>query len=76
MNKLQNIERRLWEYIDNTNGVNEKITVRKLIETGQTWSKKFQELLSIHQLIIDSSTLEKPAPGFLQKVMNKINAIG
>jgi hypothetical protein len=75
MDRQKNIEERLWNYIDGTCSLNEKLTVKKLIANEERWNRKYHELTGVHQLISGSLELEEPSPGFLQKANEKISAI-
>lgn len=71
MNTQQNIEDRLWEYIDGATFGEEKTAIEKLLESNQEWKEKYRELLEIHQLV-HSSALEEPSLRFTKNVMEEI----
>ena len=71
MNTQQNIEERLWDYIDGTSSVNEKSAIVKLLETNLEWKAKYHELLEVHQLM-QSTELESPSMRFGKNVMEEI----
>ena len=54
-----NIDDRLWEFIDGQSSMEEKSAIENLIETNKQWKEKYHELLELHQLV-QSSTLEEP----------------
>jgi len=66
-----NIDGRLWEYIDGSGSVEEKSAIEKMIETNKQWKEKYHELLELHQLV-QSSTLEEPSLRFTKNVMEEI----
>lgn len=66
-----NIDGRLWEYIDGQSSIEEKSAIDKLIETNKQWKEKYHELLELHQLV-QSSTLEEPSLRFTKNVMEEI----
>jgi len=66
-----NIDDRLWEYIDGSGSVEEKSAIEKMIETNKQWKEKYHELLELHQLV-QSSTLEEPSLRFTKNVMEEI----
>jgi len=66
-----NIDDRLWEYIDGSGSVEEKSVIEKMIETNKQWKEKYHELLEVHQLV-QSSTLEEPSLRFTKNVMEEI----
>ena len=72
MNTHQNIEERLWEFIDGTCLPAEKSTIEQLLETNREWKQKYHELLEVHQLI-HSSELEEPSLRFTKNVMEEIS---
>jgi hypothetical protein len=66
-----NIDDRLWEYIDGQSSMEEKSVIEKLIETNKQWKEKYHELLELHQLV-KSSSLEEPSLRFTKSVMEEI----
>ena len=66
-----NIDDRLWEYIDGQSSVEEKSAIEKLIETNKQWKEKYHELFELHQLV-QSSALEEPSLRFTKNVMEEI----
>jgi hypothetical protein len=66
-----NIDDRLWEYIDGQSLIEERSAIEKLIETNKQWKEKYHELLELHQLV-QSSTLEEPSLRFTKNVMEEI----
>ena len=66
-----NIDDRLWEFIDGQSSMEEKSGIEKLIETNKQWKEKYHELLELHQLV-QSSTLEEPSLRFTKNVMEEI----
>jgi hypothetical protein len=71
MNEQQNIEDRLWDYIDGVSNTEEKSAIEKLIETNLEWQRTYRELLETHQLM-NSSELEAPSMRFTKNVMEEI----
>jgi hypothetical protein len=65
------IEERLWDYIDGTGSLNEKMAIEKLLESNLEWKAKYHELLEVHQLM-QSTELESPSMRFGKNVMEKI----
>ena len=66
-----NIDDRLWEFIDGQSSMEEKSAIEKLIETNKQWKEKYHELLELHQLV-QSSTLDEPSLRFTKNVMEEI----
>lgn len=65
----EEMERRLWEYID---GLSEEATViEQLIEENTVWRAKYAELLDVDQLV-KATDLEEPSLRFTRNVMEEI----
>ena len=71
MNTKENIEDRLWDYIDGVSSNEEKSTIEKLLEADQEWRQKYGELLEAHKLM-QSAELEQPSMRFAKNVMEEI----
>jgi len=71
MSMQQNIENRLWDYIDGTSSVDEKSAIEKLLESNLEWKNKYRELLEVHGLM-KSAELEHPSMRFTKNVMEEI----
>ena len=72
MNKPENMETRLWDYIDGLSNEQERSFVARLIEENNEWRNKYHELLDIHQLMQQHMELEEPSMRFSQNVMDAI----
>src|SRR5688572_2061837 len=70
----EQMEPRLWEYIDGTSDAEEISIVQKLIEENQQWREKYNELLELHQ-VINSTDLEEPSMRFSKNVMEEISRL-
>lgn len=71
MNTQQNIEDRLWDYIDGVSSIEEKSTIEKLLEADMEWRQKYHELLDAHKLM-QLAELEQPSMRFAKNVMEEI----
>ena len=71
MNEQEQIEDRLWQYIDGLSDPAEKSAIDQLIIANIEWRKKYHELLEVHQLINDSP-LDAPSLRFTRNVMEEI----
>lgn len=71
MDHLQDIEIRLWEYIDGLSSPEEQSAIEKLIAENTEWRAKYHELLEVHQLM-DATELEQPSMRFTKNVMEEI----
>src|SRR5215212_5996925 len=67
----ENIEEKLWGFIDGAGSAEERSVVEKLIEANREWKEKYNELLELHQLV-QSSSLEEPSMRFTKNVMEEI----
>jgi hypothetical protein len=71
MNEQQNIEERLWEFIDGQVQGEEKSIIEKLLQSSLEWKEKYRELLDLHHSI-QSTTLDEPSMRFTKNVMEGI----
>ncbi len=71
MNTQQNMEERLWSYIDGVSEGEEKSAIEKLLQSNLEWQRKHRELLDIHELL-HSTELEEPSMRFTRNVMEEI----
>lgn len=71
MDTQQNIEERLWNFIDGTISANEKTVIEDLLQTNAAWKTKYNELLQVNELL-KSSELEAPSLRFSKNVMEEI----
>jgi hypothetical protein len=71
MNTQQQMEERLWDYIDGLSSPAERSALDELIAANIEWQQKYRELLGVHQLM-DSSELEAPSMRFTKNVMEEI----
>ena len=67
----QDIEERLWNYIDGTGAGAERSAIEQLLQSNAEWKAKYQELLAINELL-QSSELESPSMRFTKNVMEEI----
>ncbi len=74
MNNLEQIESRLWDYIDGNAGQEERSAIEKLIAENNEWRLKYAELLELHQAI-NLTELEQPSLRFTKNVMEEISRL-
>lgn len=74
MNIHENIEERLWDYIDGRATVEEKTIIEQLIASNAEWRDKYGELLEVQQLL-QSSEMEAPSMRFTKNVMEEITKL-
>ena len=70
--ETQNMEERLWDYIDGTCNEQEKSFIEQLIDSNLEWKAKYKELLDVHTLMQTSLELDEPSLRFRQNVMEEI----
>ena len=71
MNTQNNMEGRLWNFIDGTAAADEKSVIEKLLGTDAEWKVKYHELLHVNEML-KSSELESPSLRFSKNVMEEI----
>ena len=71
MHTEDNMEDRLWNFIDGLSSPAEKTAVEALIADNAEWMRKYKELLDVHQLM-SSSPLDEPSMRFTRNVMEEI----
>lgn len=71
MQTQQNIEERLWSFIDGTATAAEKTVIEKLIGSDAAWKMKYHELLEVNEML-RSSELDEPSLRFTKNVMEEI----
>jgi regulatory protein YycI of two-component signal transduction system YycFG len=65
------IEVKLWEYIDGVAKADEMSAIEKLVQENAEWKAKYQELLEVHQSL-NLVELEQPSLRFTKNVMEEI----
>ena len=71
----QNIEEKLWDYIDGSMEKSEQAFIEQLLQNNQEWKAKYAELMEVHQLMQDDLDLEHPSLRFTQNVMEEISRL-
>src|SRR3954463_15828073 len=71
MQQVNDMEARLWNYIDGFANQEEKSVIGKLIEEQELWRQKYNELMEVHQ-VLQQSELEQPSMRFTRNVMEEI----
>jgi len=72
--RSDDMEARLWDYIDGISEASEKALIEKLVNDNVEWRSKYKELLELHQLVL-SSELEEPSMRFTKNVMEEISRL-
>jgi len=75
MNTQQNMDERLWDYIDGRLAAEEKPFIEQLIATNNRWKSKYHELLDVHELMSHHLELDQPSMRFTQNVMEEIGKL-
>jgi hypothetical protein len=65
------MEMRLWDYIDGFSDPSEKVIIEGFISENIEWRNKYKELLQMHQSI-NMTELEQPSMRFAKNVMEEI----
>ncbi len=73
MNKPENIEDRLWEYLDGAGSAEERLFIEQLIASNGEWKAKYQELLELQDLLSHRLELDEPSMRFTQNIMEAIS---
>jgi hypothetical protein len=68
----EEMEVRIWEYIDGLTTSTEKAGIEKLLEENAVWKEKYHELLHLHQSL-NLVELEQPSLRFTRNVMEEIS---
>jgi len=71
MDRQQQMEERLWDYIDGLSSTAERSVIGQLIADHREWQIKYHELLEVHKAI-HGSELEAPSLRFTKNVMEDI----
>jgi hypothetical protein len=71
MNTKQEMEDRLWDYIDGGGEPAGRSEIERLLDTRAEWKQKYLELMEFHQLL-DRTELEAPSMRFTKNVMEEI----
>ena len=72
MHTQQQMEERLWDYIDGLSSSGERSAIEELIAVNIEWQQKYRELLNVHALMA-SSELDAPSMRFTKNVMEEIS---
>ena len=67
----QEMEQRIWDYIDGRSVPAEKSVMDLLLSENKVWQNKYVELIEIHQTLKDEE-LEMPSLRFTRNVMEEI----
>jgi len=73
MNRQQNMDERLWNYLDGTCSEEERLFIDQLIASNQEWKTKYQELLELQNLLNHHLELDEPSMRFNQNIMEAIS---
>ena len=73
MNRQQNMEERLWEYIDGACHAEDRLFIEQLIADNQEWRTKYHELLELQDLMTHHLELDEPSMRFTQNIMESIS---
>lgn len=71
MNTQQQMEERLWSYIDGLSEADERSAIEQMLQSNVEWQSKYKELLDVHQLL-HQTELDAPSMRFTRNVMEEI----
>lgn len=71
----EEIEQKLWDYIDGNCNKTDQDAVLAFIENDVVWKQKYYELLDLQKQIADSFELQQPSMRFNKNVMEAISTI-
>jgi hypothetical protein len=72
MDVNQNMEEKLWSYIDGQLPAAERPVIARLLESDAAWKAKYRELMEVNELL-RSSELDSPPMRFTRNVMEEIS---
>jgi hypothetical protein len=73
MNKPENIEERLWDYLDGAGNAEERLFIEQLIASNSEWKAKYQELLELQDMLSHRLELNEPSMRFTRNIMEAIS---
>lgn len=73
MNKPENIEDRLWDYLDGEGSGDDRLFIEQLIASDAEWKAKYQELLELQDLLSHRLELDEPSMRFTRNIMEAIS---
>ncbi len=73
MNYPEQMQERLWDYIDGLGTTQERLVVEDLMANQVEWQVAYEKLLELHQLVA-GQLLEAPSMRFSKNVMEQIAA--
>ena len=71
MNSNQQIEDRLWDFIDGNVNEDDRLQIQVLLKENEIWKQTYEELLSLNSTL-KTSQLEEPSMRFSINVMDAI----
>ena len=71
----QQMEEKIWGYIDGTSSMEEVAFVEQMIAADATWRAKYSELKEINQLLKADMELEQPSLRFSMNVMDQLQGL-
>lgn len=73
MNKPENIDERLWEYLEGAGNAEDRLFIEQLIASNGEWKARYQELLELQDLLSHRLELEEPSMRFTRNIMEAIS---
>ena len=75
MENQQEMEIKLWGYIDGFSTSDERSVVEELIHSNEAWRRKYEELLQFSSLLKNDIDLDAPSLRFTRNVMEDISKL-
>ena len=72
MDTRQQMEERLWDFIDGMSSAEEQLLIQRLITEDPAWQRQYEELMNIHQAM-NQQELDAPSLRFTKNVMEQIS---
>jgi hypothetical protein len=73
--QTQQMEEKIWGYIDGSSSKEEVAFVEQMIATDATWRVKYSELKEINQLLKADMELEQPSMRFTMNVIDQLQGL-
>lgn len=70
----EEMEIMLWDYIDGDCTGTEKLAIQELIATDRTWQGRYEQLVRLHEELLQHTETEQPSMRFARNVMESIAA--
>src|SRR3569832_2344378 len=69
---MEDIDLKIWEYIDGLGSVEERVHFFGLIEADSTWKERYQSIVQFQESLNANLNIEQPSMRFDQNIMEAI----